>query len=45
MELDADGHAEHSSCITAVPMEWLRLNEHLERHKNVTGPQLAAASS
>ena len=23
MELDVDGHAEHSSCITAVPMEWL----------------------
>jgi hypothetical protein len=24
VELDVDGNAEHSSCITAVPMEWLR---------------------
>ena len=25
MELDADGFAKQPGCITAVPMEWLRL--------------------
>jgi hypothetical protein len=38
MELDVDGHAEHSSCITAVPMEWLQINGVSPLNNNWSNP-------